>query len=168
MAKFFTTPKGTQVPLTNLKGKDYLMVAYRILWFNESTDSYTIQTNTTHKTSDEATVQAIISIYNQEGRLIRSATARKTEERKSFGDFEEKAETGAIGRALAMLGYGTQFAIADLDEGDRIVDSPVVNTKAKEEEKAEAVETKEGPKSKGSFNNKKKTEAPTQAQVEDW
>jgi hypothetical protein len=29
-----------------------------------------------------------------------------------------------VGRALAMLGYGTQFA-PELDEGDRIVDSPV-------------------------------------------
>jgi hypothetical protein len=31
-----------------------------------------------------------------------------------------------------LLGYGTQFAIADLDEGDRIVDAPVVNTKTVE------------------------------------
>ena len=37
---------------------------------------------------------------------------------------EEKAETKAVGRALAMLGYGTQFA-PELDEGERIVDSPV-------------------------------------------
>ena len=43
---------------------------------------------------------------------------------KDFGDYLEKAETKAVGRALAMLGYGTQFA-PELDEGDRIVDSPV-------------------------------------------
>ncbi|HTD18454.1 MAG TPA: hypothetical protein VK667_02885, partial [Ktedonobacteraceae bacterium] len=36
----------------------------------------------------------------------------------------EKAETGAIGRALAALGYGTQFA-PELNEEHRIVDSPV-------------------------------------------
>jgi hypothetical protein len=35
-----------------------------------------------------------------------------------------KAETKAVGRALAMLGYGTQFA-PEMDEGERIVDSPV-------------------------------------------
>ena len=33
--KTVQTPKGTVLPLTNLKGKDYLMVAYRIQWFNE-------------------------------------------------------------------------------------------------------------------------------------
>jgi hypothetical protein len=32
------------------------------------------------------------------------------EKAASFSDFLEKAETGAIGRALAALGYGTQFA----------------------------------------------------------
>jgi hypothetical protein len=39
-------------------------------------------------------------------------------------DFGPKAETGAIGRALAALGFGTQFAI-ELSEDDRIVDTPV-------------------------------------------
>ncbi len=52
------------------------------------------------------------------------ATGTKSEKAASFPDFIEKAETGAIGRALAALGYGTQFA-PDLDEAHRIVDSPV-------------------------------------------
>jgi hypothetical protein len=45
-------------------------------------------------------------------------------------DFAEKAETGAIARALAVAGYGTEAAL-DLDEGtdqDRIADSPVSGT----------------------------------------
>jgi hypothetical protein len=41
----------------------------------------------------------------------------KMETRDDFADFVEKAETGAIGRALAMCGYGTQFA-PELSEGD--------------------------------------------------
>jgi hypothetical protein len=52
------------------------------------------------------------------------ATGTKTEKAASFPDFIEKAETGAIGRALAALGYGTQFA-PELDEAHRIVDTPV-------------------------------------------
>lgn len=53
------------------------------------------------------------------------ATGTKTETAVSFPDYAEKAETGAIGRALAALGYGTQFA-PDLEEGtERIVDAPV-------------------------------------------
>src|SRR5205823_12336174 len=52
------------------------------------------------------------------------ATGTKSECAASFPDYIEKAETGAIGRALAALGYGTQFA-PDLDEQHRIVDAPV-------------------------------------------
>jgi hypothetical protein len=43
---------------------------------------------------------------------------------EDFHDYIEKAYTKAYGRALAALGYGTQFA-PDLEEGDRIADSPV-------------------------------------------
>ena len=54
-------------------------------------------------------------------------TGTKSEKAASFPDFIEKAETGAIGRALAALGFGTQFA-PELDEQHRIVDSPVART----------------------------------------
>jgi hypothetical protein len=53
------------------------------------------------------------------------ATGTKSERAANFPDFIEKAETGAIGRALAALGYGTQFVGDELDEAHRIVDSPV-------------------------------------------
>ena len=42
---------------------------------------------------------------------------------QNIRDYFEKAETKAIGRALAMLGYGTQFA-PELDEAERVVDTP--------------------------------------------
>ncbi len=52
------------------------------------------------------------------------ATGTKSENAANFPDYIEKAETGAIGRALAALGYGTQFA-PEFNEEHRIVDSPV-------------------------------------------
>ena len=52
-------------------------------------------------------------------------TGTKSERAASFPDFIEKAETGAIGRALASLGYGTQFTGDELNEAHRIVDAPV-------------------------------------------
>ncbi len=55
------------------------------------------------------------------------ATGTKSECAASFPDYIEKAETGAIGRALAALGYGTQFA-PEFNEEHRIVDSPVERT----------------------------------------
>src|SRR5207253_3757065 len=50
--------------------------------------------------------------------------AFKSETAVDFDDYAEKADTGATGRALAKIGYGTQFAV-DFDEGSRIVDAPV-------------------------------------------
>lgn len=53
------------------------------------------------------------------------AEATKTETAASFPDYTEKAETGAVGRALALLGYGTAFTGDELNEEHRIVDAPV-------------------------------------------
>ena len=72
------------------------------------------------------------------------ATGHKREDNSHFSDHSEKAESGAIGRALALIGYGTQFA-AELEEGERIVDSPVASKgkpplKAVENAPAEAID----------------------------
>ena len=56
------------------------------------------------------------------------ATARKKETEAGFPDYIEKAETGAIGRALAMCGYGTLQA-PEFDEQDRLADAPVEQAK---------------------------------------
>lgn len=57
--------------------------------------------------------------------MTKRASMVKTEKAVDFADFVEKANTGAIGRALAVIGFGTQFTGTDLDEGNRIVDAPV-------------------------------------------
>jgi hypothetical protein len=65
------------------------------------------------------------NIYDETGRLI--STGVKSEYSENFADFLEKAETGAIARAAAIAGYGTESAL-DLDEGvdgGRIADAPV-------------------------------------------
>ncbi len=50
------------------------------------------------------------------------ATGYGSEAQGDFADYIEKAETKAIGRALAALGYGTQFAL-DFDLGGEQVDA---------------------------------------------
>jgi hypothetical protein len=54
------------------------------------------------------------------------ATGTGTETKAGFADYVERAETRALGRALAALGIGTQFVAADLTESEHIVDAPVV------------------------------------------
>jgi hypothetical protein len=124
--KTVRTPKGTELPLTNLKGKDYLMVAYRLQWFNETEKKFLVDTEFLVLTDEQTIAKATVTVLGEDGNALRRATATKRETKKDFSDHTEKAETSAIGRALAMLGYGTQFALADLDEGERLADSPVV------------------------------------------
>lgn len=128
--KTVKTPKGTELPLINLKGKDYLQVAHRLQWLNEVEKSFSINTEVVKAEKDESIVRATVTIYGDNGQVVRSVSATKREDSKGFADHLEKAETGAVGRCLALCGFGTQFALSDLDEGDRIVDSPVTNVRA--------------------------------------
>lgn len=118
--KSFKTQKGTELPLLNLKGKDYLQVAHRLVWFREEHPDWGIVTEFVEQTPTHALARA--TIYNDKGMIV--STAHKLETKQGFQDFHEKAETGAVGRALALIGYGTQFA-PELEENHRIVDSPL-------------------------------------------
>lgn len=117
----YRTTKGTELPLLNLRGKEYLEVKYRLVWFREDHPDWSIETELKSVTDVSAYARAVIR--DDQGRII--ATSHKFESIQGFPDFIEKAETGAIGRALALIGYGTQFCADELDEGARIVDAPV-------------------------------------------
>jgi hypothetical protein len=125
--------------------RDYLPVQWRLVWFRELCPQGTIETEMVHLDLERETEEEYYG-YNSEKRrnerMVRrargfvifravvsdgkggKATGTKSEKAASFPDFIEKAETGAIGRALAALGFGTQFA-PELDEEHRIVDAPV-------------------------------------------
>ena len=103
---------------------DYLPVAARIAWFRKDHAYWTIITKV-EKWGDKAIVMKAI-IKDVTGQII--AMARKKETEIGFPDYIEKAETGAIGRALAMCGYGTLQA-PEFDEQDRLADAPVENVK---------------------------------------
>lgn len=123
--KTFKTAKGTEVPLLNLKGKDYLQVAHRLVILDETHKFYTITSESLSLTDTSAITKSTIVIYDENGKVIRQASATKKETQKDFPDFIEKSETGSLGRALALIGIGTQFCIPDMDEGNRLADSPV-------------------------------------------
>ena len=120
IARNYKTSKGTELPLLNLRGKQYLEVKFRLVWFREEHPDWSIETELMSVT--EVSAYARATIRDETGRII--ATSHKFENIKGFPDFIEKAETGSIGRALALIGYGTQFCADELDEGKRIVDAP--------------------------------------------
>ncbi len=125
---------------------DYLPVQWRLVWFRSLFPHGTIETEIVHLDLERETEEETY-VWNSETRrsekvvkrapgfaVFRAtvkdglggvATGTKSEKAASFADFLEKAETGAIGRALAALGYGTQFAGDEFDERHRIVDAPV-------------------------------------------
>lgn len=143
--KTVKTPKGTELPLVNLKGREYLMVAYRIQWMNEEVPNFTIETSLVEVSDTQTIARATVCIRNEAGLVVKAATATKRETKSDFSDHTEKAETAAVGRALALLGYGTQFALADLDEGNRLADSPLTNNKSTSETKSADTPPKRSP-----------------------
>jgi len=140
-------PNDHLIQLRSKEGaKDYLPVAWRMVWFREHFPHGTIDTELLQFDPDRD-VEEESFVWNSEKRrsekvmkhakgfaMFRAvvtdgeggrATGTKCENAASFPDYVEKSETGSIGRALAALGYGTQFTGQEFDESHRIVDSPV-------------------------------------------
>ena len=104
---------------------DYLPVAARIAWFRKDHPYWSIITKVVQLANKAVIMKAIIK--DMQGTVI--ATARKKETEIGFPDYIEKAETGAVGRALAMCGYGTLQA-PEFDEQERLADALVEKPKA--------------------------------------
>lgn len=103
-------------------GKEYLPVASRLVWFRQEHPDWGIETKPVELDVEKGYAIYEAYVYDSEGKLMAKGT--KMETARGFADYVEKSETGSIGRALAVCGFGTQFA-PELDEGERIVDSPL-------------------------------------------
>lgn len=139
-------PNQHVIKLKSKQGEqDYLPVQWRLVWYRSACPEGTITTELIHLDLDkECSVETFV--WNAEKRRSEkvlktakgiaifkatitdgrggSATGTGSECAADFNDYVEKAETKSIGRALAALGYGTQFA-PELNEQHRIVDAPV-------------------------------------------
>jgi hypothetical protein len=110
--------------------QDYLKVQHRLVWFRENCPEGIIETEMVHLDTEKQIAVFKAIAHNGNGAL---AMGHGSESARDFMDYIEKAETKAIGRALAALGFGTQFTADELDEGTRIVDSPVERMPAQPE-----------------------------------
>lgn len=95
---------------------DYLDVKWRLAWLRAEHPDARITTELTTLNETLAIFRATIEIPGGG-----SATGYGSETRTDFADFIEKAETRSVGRALAALGYGTQFAL-EFDLGEPVLD----------------------------------------------
>jgi hypothetical protein len=111
--------------LTKVGNADYLEVKWRLVWLRAKHPDAEIETQLVQEVGDAAIFRARVAIPGGG-----SATGYGSETMSDFRDYLEKSETKAIGRALAALGFGTQFC-PDFDfEGGsgsraKVVDSPI-------------------------------------------
>jgi hypothetical protein len=107
---------------------DYLEVKWRLLWLRTDHPDASIETEMVSYADETAIFKARVAVPGGG-----SATGWGHETAADFGDFLEKAETKALGRALSALGYGTQFcedfdfeqAPSRVGEAARVVDAPI-------------------------------------------
>jgi len=103
---------------TNIKGKDYVEVNQRLLYFrNESAYAgWSMESELVELHADRCCVRAVIR--DNEGRI--RATGHASEDRTSSminkTSYVENCETSAWGRALACIGIGIETSIASSNE----------------------------------------------------
>lgn len=114
--------------LIKVQGKqDYLEVKWRLVWLHDRHPGASIKTDLVMHNDNHAVVSATVTIPQGDG-TVATFTGWKSCPMNGKFPAIEKAETGAIGRALAHAGLGTQFAGEDVDEGledGQLADSPV-------------------------------------------
>lgn len=116
------TPFDPSRYLTKVKGSDYLEVKWRLVWLRDQHPDATIETDLFAHSGNHAIFRAQVTLPTGA-----SATGWGSEDASTFANYIEKAETKAIGRALAALGFGTQFCddmVYGAAEG-HVVDAPV-------------------------------------------
>lgn len=114
-----------QMPGKNGQMNDYLEVKFRLIWLRDLHPNWGVETELLQLDA-AAIVKA--SIKDETGRVIATGhgMAKTGGNAKWAGREIEKAETAAIGRALAHAGIGTQFIDDETEgEGDHLADSPV-------------------------------------------
>lgn len=97
--------------LRNFRGRDYLEVKWRMVWLRSEHSDATVETELVKQSSPTPRGEPGIAIFRARVAIpgAGEASGWGSETSTDFRDYIEKAETKALGRALAALGYGTQF-----------------------------------------------------------
>ena len=105
-----------KIKTVSIKGKKYAMVASKVNAFREICPAGTIETIPVVTDEKRAIFQA--KVYDEKGHLLSSGTAEEIKDSTQINQtsFVENCETSAIGRALAVLGIGSEDNMASAEE----------------------------------------------------
>ena len=107
----------------NIKGKDYVMVNERIIYFRNSEEykGWSLTSEITHLTEDSCIIKGIVIDDKGVVRATGHAQEDRTSSMINKTSFIENCETSAWGRALGCLGIGINDSIASAEEVDMAI-----------------------------------------------
>lgn len=99
-----------------VKGKDYALVASRIAAFRSICPSGAICTEIVNITEESVTMRTTVA--DETGKILATGYAKEDKDASYINktSYIENCETSAVGRALGMLGIGSEQNIASAEE----------------------------------------------------
>jgi len=111
--------KSLQSKAIDIKGKKYVLVADRIIYFNENYTNGSIVTKIlSDLDADRVVIKAIVTPHLEEParRFVAHSQAVWGDGYINKASAIENCETSAVGRALALIGIGVIDSVASVDE----------------------------------------------------
>lgn len=104
------------LPVINIKGKNYVMVKDRVKAFREHFPDFAIITEIISLTDESVTIKA--TIEDSDGRKIATGHAQELKSASNINktSYVENCETSAIGRAIGLMGIGIDDSFGSADE----------------------------------------------------
>jgi hypothetical protein len=150
----FDAPSHMRKIRTRQGMQDYLDVKWRIAWLRAECPHARIVTEQLDASETHARFKCVISL--PDGGV---GTGHGSETQQDFPDFYEKAETKSIGRACAVLGYGTDAA-ADFDDTEPMDGLPAAKSERAARSREEGPQTGPGERAEASKAAKAPKEPP--------
>jgi hypothetical protein len=116
--KSVSSDKDLKEKAVNIKGKKYVMVSDRVVYFNDTYRSGSISTELVSYDSGNIVVRATVVPDVSIPERFFTGFAQESEGSSFINKTSalENAETSAVGRALGMMGIGVLDGIASVDE----------------------------------------------------
>ena len=113
----------------NIKGKEYVEVNERLIYFRKKYPKYSLTTEVLEKTDNSIMLMAKIS--NEAGHVLACGTAEEIKGSTFINktSYVENCETSAWGRALANFGIGLDTSIASAEEVSNAIANSEVSSK---------------------------------------